>query len=126
MKLFHAIILTAALLLSPTTQAYAVSATDPAPTGCQESVLSNGSSDSIQVCSNTTITNYVSQILTEYRALILTIMTLYVAASGVQYMLSQGKADAQKAAKQRILAMVTGIIFFTLINLIASTLGGVR
>jgi hypothetical protein len=106
---------------SPTPSPSASAATK----NCSESVLADPSNP-IKVCSDTTITTYLVDVLERYRALILTVMTLYVVASGVQYMLSQGKADAQKAAKQRIMAMITGIIFFTLVNLIASVLGGVR
>lgn len=59
---------------------------------------------------------YVAAILRDNTILIITIASLLIVFSGVQYMLAMGNSSEQAKAKQRIIGIVGGIIFFTLVQ----------
>lgn len=67
---------------------------------------------------------YVSHLLTENMPYIILVAVVLVVVSGVQYMLSQGNATAQGAAKTRIVGIITGVIFYFLLRYILPLIVG--
>lgn len=59
---------------------------------------------------------YMATLLRDNTILILTVASLLIVVSGVQYILAMGNSGDQAKAKQRIVGIVVGIIFFTLIQ----------
>ena len=58
---------------------------------------------------------YLSVLIKSNSALIVAIAVILVVFSGVQYIFAFGNSSNQTAAKQRIISIVTGVIFWTLI-----------
>lgn len=65
---------------------------------------------------------YINAVLEKYFPFILFIAMIMIVFSGVQYMLSGFDPNAQKLAKQRILGILGGLIFYLLIQLILNQL----
>ena len=65
---------------------------------------------------------YINQFLLDIIPHVLTIAMIMIVFSGVQYMASGVTADGQKAAKQRIVGIVVGIMFFFAIRFILNQL----
>ena len=62
--------------------------------------------------------NYIETLLTQNFPLILFAAFLMVVFSGVQYMVSGATPEAQKSARQRILGILGGLVFYLFIKLI--------
>ncbi len=71
---------------------------------------------------NVSFFEYIGLVMKENTALLIAAAVILVVFSGVQYMLALGSTAGQGAAKQRIVGIVVGIIFFTLIRFILSIL----
>ena len=90
-----------------------------------------GSTTSVGVLTKDTYTRfdeYIQAVLKENFKYVLFIAFLMVVYSGVQYMLSGiANAEAQKLAKQRILGILAGLVFYILmqflINLMVPNIG---
>lgn len=65
---------------------------------------------------NSSFMAYMATLLRDNTILILTVASLLIVVSGVQYILAMGNSGDQAKAKQRIVGIVVGIIFFTLIQ----------
>jgi len=87
------------------------------PSGQSQTVLAGC------VASNATFLQYVNAILNQNTAYIITVAVIIIVASGIQYMLALGSAGEQGKAKQRIVSVIVGIIFFTLIRFVLSLIG---
>lgn len=66
---------------------------------------------------------YLRVFLAGNSALIVTVAVIIVVFSGIQYMLALGNSGAQGKAKQRIVSVVTGVIFLTLIRFFLRIIG---
>lgn len=66
---------------------------------------------------------YIRVFLNGNSALIITIATIIVVGSGIQYMLALGNSGNQGKAKQRIISVISGVIFLTLIRFFLRILG---
>lgn len=71
---------------------------------------------------NNDFEGYINTVLEKYFPFILFIAMIMIVYSGVQYMLSGFDPNAQKLAKQRILGILGGLIFYLLIQLILNQL----
>ena len=65
---------------------------------------------------NDTFFQYLSKVLTQNNGYVIAIAVIIVVFSGVQYMLAFGNTSNQGKAKERIISVVIGIIFYTLIR----------
>lgn len=83
-----------------------------------QGVLVSGCTDSL------TFSQYLTQILSEIMPFLLFIAMIMIAASGVQYMFGGLNPDQSKKAKQRIIGIVIGALFFFSINLILQQMAG--
>jgi|GEM_PF-6880663 len=71
---------------------------------------------------NATALQYIDAALTQNTGYIITAVVIIIVASGVQYMMALGSTGEQGKAKQRIVSVIIGIIFFTLIRFALSLL----
>lgn len=67
---------------------------------------------------NYNFANYVGDFMKKNFPFILLIALVMIIFSGVQYMTSGFTPDAQKQAKNRIIGILTGVVFYLLIDLI--------
>jgi len=67
-----------------------------------------------------TFFDYLSAVLDQNSGYIVAAAVIIVVASGIQYMTAFGSSGEQTKAKQRIISVITGIIFFTLIRFAVS------
>lgn len=96
-----------------TPKALAAPGATPTPS-CDPGVLTS------QVCPGESFSQYINRFLSENLDTILFIAMVMIAYSGVQYMSSGFSADAQKIAKQRIMGIIGGVIFYLLLTAIVS------
>ena len=68
-------------------------------------------------------TCYIRAFLKTNTALMVTAAVAIVVFSGAQYMLAMGNSTAQGKAKTRIIGVVTGVIFLTLIQFLLNVIG---
>lgn len=108
----QAIIWALTINLTISSFAHAATSTPDPCTGGQPGVLIKC------IYPNTDFFGYASAFLDQYQTAIITAAAVLIVASGVQYMLAMGKSDQQAKAKQRIVGVLVGIIFFTLIHAI--------
>lgn len=71
---------------------------------------------------NTSFFGYLNLVMKNNTAILIAAAVILVVFSGVQYMLALGSTSGQTAAKQRIIGIVVGIIFFTLLRFTLSIL----
>ena len=67
---------------------------------------------------------YVSSLLSQNMPYVLLIAVVLVVVSGVQYMMAMGAAAEQTKAKQRIVGLLSGVIFYVLIRYLVPLLAG--
>ncbi|CAN5194498.1 hypothetical protein BH11PAT4_BH11PAT4_5950 [soil metagenome] len=72
---------------------------------------------------DTSFNCYLRAFLSGNSALIVTVAVIIVVFSGIQYMLALGNSGTQAKAKQRIVSVVTGVVFLTLIRFFMGLLG---
>jgi hypothetical protein len=75
-------------------------------------------------CTQTSFSDYLDAIMNEVLPFILFIALIMIVASGVQYMTSGFSPEAQKLAKQRIVGVLSGVIFLFLLQFVLSQLSG--
>jgi hypothetical protein len=76
-----------------------------------------------QESADTLLNCYLRVALRNNSALIVTVAVIIVVFSGIQYMLALGNSGNQAKAKQRIVAVITGVIFYTLITFFVTIIG---
>ena len=74
------------------------------------------------VASGASFFYYIHRVIAQNTTLLIAAAIVLVVYSGVQYMLALGNSTGQGAAKQRIVGIIGGIIFFTLIRFVLSLL----
>lgn len=67
---------------------------------------------------------YVSELLKQNMPIVMIIAVVIIVASGIQYMAAMGNPSAQGAAKQRILGVLGGVIFYFLIRYLVPLIAG--
>jgi hypothetical protein len=77
-----------------------------------------GQSPAPDDCNNVPFSLYFSTVLSSLFPYVLFIAFIMIVFSGIQYMTSGLSADNTKAAKQRIIGILSGVILFFLIRLI--------
>ena len=65
---------------------------------------------------------YINQVLGDNSAVIITAIIVLVVFNAIQYMLALGTPGEQTKAKERIVGIVVGIVFLTLIKFVLSIL----
>jgi len=74
------------------------------------------------VCPTDNFFQYIAKVLNENNGYIIAIAVIIVVFSGVQYMLAMGNTSNQGKAKERIVGVVIGIIFLTLVRFLLTIL----
>lgn len=74
-------------------------------------------------CTQQNLSDYLAAFFSDSLPYVLTICIVMVTASGVQYMLSGFSPDGNKKAKQRILGILGGLIFYFFITYLVSLIG---
>ncbi len=69
-------------------------------------------------------TCYLRVFLAGNSALIVTVAVIIVVFSGIQYMLALGNSGTQAKAKQRVVSVLTGVVFLTLIRFFLTIIKG--
>ncbi len=91
----------------------------PSPTPCPNpGVLTN--------CSQSTLQGYAQAIINDNIGYIFTIALIMIIYSGVEYMYSGFSPDKQKSAKQRIIGIITGLVFFLLLQVILNQITDIK
>ena len=80
--------------------------------------FTSGNVGVLVTCNQPTLQYYLDAFLSENLTLIMFIALIMIVASGIQYMLSGFSPEAAKLAKQRIIGILVGILFFLLIRLL--------
>jgi hypothetical protein len=109
-------------------QANAAEAAIPGVDGCKwdtarKAVLIDHPITGAGTGSTSSFNCYLRAFLSGNSALIVTIAVIIVVFSGVQYMLALGNSGTQAKAKQRIVSVVTGVVFLTLIRFFIGLIG---
>ena len=73
-------------------------------------------------CPTDNFFQYIAKVLNQNNGYIIAVAVIIVVFSGLQYMLAMGNSSSQGKAKERIIGVVIGIVFLTLIRFILTIL----
>ena len=77
----------------------------------------------VTAAENGNIMAYLYQVLRQNSPYIIAFAVILVIWSGIEYMLANGNSSAQATARKRIVEIVIGIIFYTLIFFVIRVIG---
>jgi len=84
--------------------------------------IKNASGQGITDCNHVSFVQYFTALLDSFLPYVLLLSIVAIVYSGLQYMLASAGAGDTKAAKQRVLGILTGVVFYFLIRLILNQL----